>query len=37
VLGLSVEIRDAGGAGEVRLRYATLEQLDDICRRLSRS
>jgi ParB family chromosome partitioning protein len=37
VLGLPVEIRDAGGAGEVRLRYATLEQLDDICRRLSRS
>jgi ParB family chromosome partitioning protein len=36
-LGLGVEIRDAGGHGEVRLRYATLEQLDDICRRLSRS
>jgi ParB family transcriptional regulator, chromosome partitioning protein len=35
-LGLGVEIRDAGGHGEVRLRYATLEQLDDICRRLSR-
>jgi ParB family chromosome partitioning protein len=35
-LGLPVEIRDAGGAGEVRLRYATLEQLDEICRRLSR-
>jgi len=35
-LGLAVEIRDAGGHGEVRLRYATLEQLDDICRRLSR-
>jgi ParB family chromosome partitioning protein len=37
VLGLPVEIRDAGGAGEVRIRYASLEQLDDICRRLSRS
>ncbi|HVN02524.1 MAG TPA: ParB/RepB/Spo0J family partition protein [Caulobacteraceae bacterium] len=37
VLGLPVEIRDAGGAGEIRLRYATLEQLDDICRRLSRN
>jgi ParB family chromosome partitioning protein len=37
VLGLPVEIRDAGGAGEVRLRYATLEQLDDLCRRLTRS
>jgi ParB family transcriptional regulator, chromosome partitioning protein len=35
-LGLGVEIRDAGGHGEMRLRYATLEQLDDICRRLSR-
>jgi ParB family chromosome partitioning protein len=36
VLGLAVQIRDAGGVGEVRIRYATLEQLDDICRRLSR-
>ncbi len=36
VLGLEVEIRDSGGKGEVRLRYASLEQLDDICRRLSR-
>jgi ParB family chromosome partitioning protein len=36
-LGLAVEIRDAGGHGEVRLRYATLEQLDDLCRRLSRA
>ena len=37
VLGLPVEIRDGGGAGEVRIRYASLEQLDDICRRLSRT
>ena len=37
VLGLEVEIRDAGGAGEVRIRYATLEQLDDLCRRLMRA
>ena len=37
VLGIPVEIRDAGGVGEVRLRYATLEQLDEICRRLSRA
>jgi ParB family transcriptional regulator, chromosome partitioning protein len=37
VLGLAVEIRDTGGVGEVRLRYRTLEQLDDICRRLTRS
>lgn len=36
VLGLPVEIRDAGGAGEVRIRYASLEQLDEICRRLTR-
>jgi ParB family chromosome partitioning protein len=36
-LGMSVEIRDNGGAGELRLRYATLEQLDDLCRRLMRS
>ncbi len=36
VLGLSVEIRDRGGAGELRIAYETLEQLDDLCRRLSR-
>jgi ParB family chromosome partitioning protein len=36
VLGLKVEIRDRNGAGEVRIAYATLEQLDDLCRRLSR-
>jgi ParB family chromosome partitioning protein len=36
VLGLPVEIRDVGGAGEVRIRYASLEQLDEICRRLTR-
>ncbi len=36
VLGLPVEIRDAGGVGEVRLRYSSLEQLDDLCRRLTR-
>ncbi|MCE3289597.1 MAG: chromosome partitioning protein ParB [Caulobacter sp.] len=37
ILGLEVEIRDTGGKGEVRLRYATLEQLDDLCRRLTRA
>jgi ParB family transcriptional regulator, chromosome partitioning protein len=37
VLGLQVEIRDAGGAGELRIRYASLEQLDDLCRRLTRA
>ncbi len=36
VLGLKVEIRDQGGSGELRLIYETLEQLDDLCRRLSR-
>lgn len=36
VLGLPVEIRDAGGVGEIRIRYKTLEQLDDLCRRLTR-
>ena len=34
-LGLSVEILDRNGVGEVRIRYQTLEQLDDLCRRLS--
>ena len=35
VLGLNVSIAYKGdGAGEVVLRYASLEQLDDICRRL---
>jgi ParB family chromosome partitioning protein len=35
VLGLAVEVRDKGGAGELRIKYQTLEQLDDLCRRLS--
>ena len=35
-LGLTVAINTrAGGAGQVRISYKTLEQLDDICRRLS--
>ena len=37
MLGLEVEIVDRGGAGEVKVRYASLEQLDEICRRLSRA
>ncbi len=37
VLGLDVEIRDKGGVGELRIKYATLEQLDDLCRRLTRT
>ena len=38
-LGLQVEIRHRGEAkgGEVKIRYKTLEQLDEICRRLSRT
>ena len=35
-LGLAVEVRDKGGAGELRIKYTTLEQLDDLCRRLTR-
>jgi ParB family chromosome partitioning protein len=35
-LGLRVEVSDKGGYGEVRVHYAALEQLDEICRRLSR-
>jgi ParB family chromosome partitioning protein len=35
-LGMAVDIADRGGAGEVRIRYASLEQLDDICHRLTR-
>jgi len=37
-LGLQVEIHHRGDkGGEVKIRYRTLEQLDEICRRLSRS
>ena len=35
ILGLKVQIRDRDGVGEVRIAYQTLEQLDDLCRRLS--
>ena len=37
VLGLAVSIDDSGGQGVVHIAYATLEQLDDICRRLTRA
>jgi ParB family chromosome partitioning protein len=33
-LGLDVSISDKNGAGEVKISYKTLEQLDDIARRL---
>jgi ParB family chromosome partitioning protein len=36
-LGLDVEVLDRGGAGELRIRYQTLEQLDEICRKLTRA
>ncbi|HEY7901593.1 MAG TPA: ParB/RepB/Spo0J family partition protein, partial [Caulobacteraceae bacterium] len=36
VLGLKVEIRDNGGAGEMRIVYDDLEQLDELCARLMR-
>ena len=35
VLGLGVEVVDRGGVGELRIRYATLEQLDELCRKLT--
>jgi ParB family transcriptional regulator, chromosome partitioning protein len=36
-LGLNVRLEDRGGRGELRLSYANLEQLDDLCRRLMRA
>ena len=34
-LGLEVEILHRGERGELRIQYASLEQLDEVCRRLS--
>ncbi|MCG5237654.1 ParB/RepB/Spo0J family partition protein [Xanthobacter oligotrophicus] len=34
VLGLSVDIEGKGEAGELRIRYKSLDQLDEVCRRL---
>jgi ParB family chromosome partitioning protein len=34
LLGLQVEIDHRSGGGEVKIKYKTLEQLDDVCRRL---
>lgn len=34
LLGLSVSVAGRGDAGEIRIRYSRLEQLDEICRRL---
>jgi ParB family chromosome partitioning protein len=36
-MGLKVDVVDRGGAGEIRISYNTLEQLDDLCRRLLRA
>jgi len=36
-LGLAVEIKSQGEKGEVRVRFSTLEQLDDLCRRLTQA
>jgi ParB family chromosome partitioning protein len=36
-LGLEVDIRSNAKGGELRIKYRHLEQLDEICRRLSRS
>lgn len=33
-LGIKVELKDKDGKGELTLRYGTLEQLDELCRRL---
>lgn len=33
-LGLAVSLEGKGEAGELRIRYASLDQLDEICRRL---
>ena len=35
MLGVRVEIHDRGGRGELRLSYDSLEQLDDLCGRLT--
>ncbi len=36
-LGLEVEIKNSAKGGELRIKYRDLEQLDDLCRRLSRT
>ena len=36
-LGLAVEIKAKGEQGELRVRFSSLEQLDDVCRRLSQT
>ncbi len=36
-LGLKVRLDDKGGKGELRVSYSSLEQLDDLCRRLMKN
>ena len=36
-LGVKIALADRGGKGELTLSYASLEQLDDLCRRLMRA
>lgn len=36
-LGLTVDIKSGKRGGELRIKYRDLEQLDDVCRRLSRT
>ena len=36
-LGIRISLADRGGKGELTLSYGSLEQLDDLCRRLMRS
>lgn len=35
VLGLKVDIRQGGKGGELRIKYGDLEQLDELCRKLT--
>lgn len=35
-LGLSIDIRNGPKGGELRIKYRDLEQLDDVCRRLTK-
>ena len=35
VLGLKVDIRQGTKGGELRIKYGDLEQLDELCRRLT--
>jgi ParB family chromosome partitioning protein len=37
ILGIDVAIADRNGVGTLTLSYKTLEQLDDLCRRLMRA